>query len=468
MKPLKIAALTAAFLSIPAAAQAAPASVVSEESAYILCSDMADAEAGTDACVDWIVSSIQAATYTSRIDSIAKLVSSEKLNAWRAEAEKKLPKNAEPMMAVALEFDILKAQSDPKAKQATWGKIVQWSNKLAPQQRRLVMHDIAFHDDFPALIQNKDMKGLIARCRDEAVEQLPDISDETLGFLTRLEELEPSLMSPQAKAILVSSELDKRQFSMAREHLSDLDVGKLPPKLKNMLLAKISAQFPVLYGEADIASSICYPEAMLTHHRMPAWFDQLSLDPSLQPLLTSHRIASYLESCKFTEAASLLTQMYERSGTVPEFQKLLNSVFGVLEANRNIEGLKAFAREFAKLTPSSLERFKNAQGKTLSKLVLDFASPLIDFGASAQVIQMLEPTLRFVQPALMNEAMFNYGRALQANKRSAEARQAWTKLIEDAQHSQWKARAIQMVIRSFEGDKKINEADAFRKQYLEE
>ena len=468
MKALKFAVMAAAFLMIPSsAALAAPSSVASEEAAYVLCSDLAGQDAGTAACVDWIVSSMVASTYKARIDSIAKLVSEAQLNAWRIEAEKKLPKNAEPMMAVALELDILNAQSDAKAKQATWVKLIQWANKLAPQQRRLVMHEIAFRDDFTEQIQSKEMKGLIAKCRDDAVEMLPDIPDETISFLSRLEELAPSQMTPQARAILVSSELDKRQFSMAREHLKDLDVGKLPAKLKDLLLKKISAQFPVLYGEADIASSICYPEAMLTEHRMPAWFDQLTLDQNLQPLLSSHRIASYLEACKFSDAASLLVQMYERSGTVADYQKLLNNVFGVLEANRNIEALKAFAREFAKLTPSSLERFKNAQGKTLSKLVLDFSSPLIDFGAASHVIQMLEPTLRFVQPAQANEAMFNYGRALQANKRSAEARQVWTKLIEDAPHTTWRTRAIQMVIRSFEGDKKVPEAEAFRMQYLE-
>ena len=469
MKALKLAVLVAVSLMISSSAVlAAPSSVASEEAAYVLCSDLSGQDAGTAACVDWIVSSMVASTYKVRIDSIAKLVSEAQLNVWRIEAEKKMPKNAEPMMAVALELDILNAQSDPKAKQATWGKLVQWANKLAPQQRRIVMHEIAFRDDFPAQIQSKDMKGLIAKCRDDAVEMLPDISDETVSFLTRLEELDPSQMTPQARAILVSSELDKRQFTMAREHLASLDVGKLPPKIKTSLLSKISAQFPVLYGEADIASSICYPEAMLSQHRMPSWFDQLSLDQGLQIQLMSHRIASDLESCKFADAASLLVQTYERSGAVPEFQKLLDSVFRVLDANRNIEALKAFSREFAKLTPSSLERFKNAQGKTLSKLVLDFSSPLIDFGASAQVIQMLEPTLRFVQPSQANEASFNYGRALQANKRSAEARQMWTKLIEDAPHTTWRTRAIQMVIRSFEGDKKQAEADAFRKQYIDD
>ena len=468
MKPIKSAFFAAAFLMFPlSAGYAAPSTVQDEESAYILCSDLSGAEAGTAACVDWIVSSMVASTYKARIDSIAKLVSEGQLNAWRIEAEKKIPKNAEPMMAVALELDILNAQSDAKAKQATWGKLIQWANKLAPQQRRIVMHEIAFRDDFTEQIQSKEMKGLIAKCRDDAVEMLPDIPDETISFLSRLEELAPSQMTPQARAILVSSELDKRQFSMAREHLKDLDVGKLPAKLKDLLLKKISAQFAILYGEADIASSICYPEAMLSEHRMPDWFNQLTLDQGLQMQLMSHKVASYLESCKFTDAAALLTNAYERSSTVPEYQKLLNSVFSVLEANRNIEALKSFAREFAKLTPSSLERFRNAQGKTLSKLILDFSSPMIDFGASAHVIQMLEPMLRFVQPAQAHEASFNYGRALQAGKRSAEARQVWTKLIEDAPHTVWRTRAIQMVIRSFEGDKKVPEAEAFRIQYLD-
>ena len=95
MKALKLAVLAAVSLMISSsAALAAPSSVASEEAAYVLCSDLSGQDAGTAACVDWIVSSMVASTYKVRIDSIAKLVSEAQLNAWRIEAEKKMPKAA--------------------------------------------------------------------------------------------------------------------------------------------------------------------------------------------------------------------------------------------------------------------------------------------------------------------------------------------------------------------------------------
>ena len=464
MKHLIIPTVAALMAFLPANAQAQ--SKQSEESAFIMCSDMAGSQGESQACIDWIKEGTCLATYKTRVKEIEKYISSADMQRYRIEAEKQLTPNCEAMTAVELNMDILEHLTDAADRTSRWERLVEWADKLAPNQNQTVVGDLSRDADFKALIKRPKIRAYVEKCRNEAANALPEVSEQTYHFLGRLDETEPAAMTPEALVVILAYEIDHQQMMTAKDRINRIPFDKLPAGVQKSILSKIHIAAPALFGNAEPGAMTCFPEAALAPSQT---LGALELINQAEPgaMILSHVIAQKLAVCDEEGAARSLAQGYAVLFAQADMHKVMETALNYADKSRNDRWIRAIVQHLSSLSDAALAAFKSRYAAKLVMLALITARNDLAGGRAVQVLPMLEGLERLAPPVSRDEVLLELGRAQSMNKKEVLARQTWGMLIDGGSKSPVVEKAYFLTIRSLMRDKKTSDADQLKRQFSE-
>ena len=437
-----------------------------EESSFIMCTSMAGTEGESQACIDWIREGTCLATYKSRISEVAKYISSQNLQQYRIAAEKSLKSNCEAMTAVELNLDILENLSGDSERTARWERIVEWGNRLAPNQRQTVAYDLSSDSAFASLLKRPKIKAFVNQSRDEAYSFLPEISDKTSYFLNHLDEADPSAMSPLAHVVLLNYEIDHSQFPAAKDRISRIQFDKLPADAKKTALNKIHNVTIPLFGDVKWASVTCFPEAKIQKTQTLKMLEMLE-DNGTNSQVLMHIIAQKLSICDEEGAAKSLADEYAKHYSNQEVSKLMEHSLDYADKTRNDKWIRALVKYLSKVPNDAAQTFKTKHGTKLVQLALITARNDLANNRADQAEPLLEGLTILAPQSFEYEIMLELGRAQSLTKKEAQARQTWGMIIDKAGNGQLTEKAYYLTILSLQREKKTGEAEQMKKQFFD-
>ncbi len=463
---------SAILLCTPASAQSVKDS---EEGAYLLCSGGNGPEVEAQACVEWIVAAVTTATYSSRIDSVQKMLSTKDLHHYRIQAESKLPPNADPFMAVRLNLDILKGLNDKSEKTKRWDKLMQWAQKLAPEQRQPLAHEIIFNEDRADILKLPACRKFIEQCRDDIVSDMPKIAESSASLLRQIETTDAALMSPQAQIALMISEIQNKQYLAARNRLTLIENAlngkfeQLTPDVKKAFFSALAVNALPLFGQANLSQAFCFPELNLKanadHHLK--LLTLLSEDSSLSnpSAVLGHLMASELSACRGENAISLLFKRYEQQSRDADILSLMDQLMTYAEKGHSERLAVILSQQVSKLS-KSLGDFKTKYGQRMTRLALEAGNHAIERGDAAKAAQLIEPLQNIAPDASRHEVLVELGRARSMTKAGGtQARQLWAQVISESRTGIWTEKAYYLSVLSFLNDGKKQEAQDIKRQF---
>ncbi|MBO4349675.1 MAG: hypothetical protein J6A01_01860 [Proteobacteria bacterium] len=437
-----------------------------EESSFIMCTSMAGTEGEAQACTDWIREGTCLATYKSRISEVAKYISTANLQQYRIAAEKSLKSNCEAMTAVELNLDILENLSGDAERTARWERIVEWGNKLAPNQRRTVAYDLSCDNAFKTLLKRPKIKAFVDKSRDEAYTFLPEIDEKTTYFLNHLEEADPGAMSPLAQVVLLNYEIDHNQYPAAKDRISKVAFDKLPADAKKSTLNKIHGVTIPLFGDVKWASVTCFPEAKIQKTQTLKMFEMLE-DSGTNSQVLMHIIAQKLSICDEDGAAKSLADDYAKHYANSEVSKLMENSLDYADKTRNDKWIRALVKYLSKVPNDAAQTFKTKHGAKLTQLALITARNDLANNRADQAEQLLEGLNILAPQTSQYEILLELGRAQSMTKKETQARQTWGMIIDKAGNGQLTEKAYYLTILSLQREKKTAEADQMKQQFFD-
>ena len=112
---------------------------------------------------------------------------------------------------------------------------------MAPNQRKIIVYELSGDKDFKALLNRKNIRKFVEKCRDESIEYLMAPDEQTAMFLKHLEEADPSLMTSDAHAVQLNYELENKQYASAKDRIPHIKFDKLAKGAGTTLQKRIEA-----------------------------------------------------------------------------------------------------------------------------------------------------------------------------------------------------------------------------------
>lgn len=449
-------------LSSPVFAQSAKDE---EEASYYLCEQMTGSANEEEACTDWIEASVNVATYRARFSQVAKFLSSENIQRYQTNAEKRLnAKKAEPMTACELNFDILSTLTDSSERDKRVLRLIEWANRLAPQQYIMAAHPISMLDDFSHLSELSAVRKFIEKTRDEISEDELSPSAEVIDFLSRIEKTNETMMTPKGHAILLIHEIDNGLYQSAHARLLQFDIDKCPQKLRNQLVQKVLSSAKKVFGEVNFSDAVCFPEF---HQKSQDSKEAILLKKlaKTQPNMTvsAHITANMLRNCDNETASASVFEAFNADPLQADSSMILDKFITFVESQKSDLLTTSVILQAGKLSSQAMDIFKKKYAAKLKAMGLEVGRRSLERQDANQAAAILD-VLRKMNDRPY-EIMLEYGRALQMQKKSIEARQIWGEIIQNDGKSSLAEKAYYLSVQSFKRDKKTSDAESLKAQY---
>lgn len=434
-----------------------------EASSFIMCQEMIGTASEAEACTDWLVSSVSAATYRSRFSEIAKFLSNDNILKYRVNADKKLvPGKCEPMTAFELNSDILESLSEQSERDSRAKRLVEWGNKLAPQQMLRAASSIAALDDFSHLMTIPAVRSFITKSRDEITNN--NTNNDAIQFLKRLETTDPSLITPSAQVMLLNHDIENSQFQTAKTRILQLDLDKLPQKLREETAKKVINSAKKIFGDVNFGTASCYPEFVQTNADN-AEITVLKKLSKLQDssVISAHIAVNLIRKCDIEGTSAMIFDVFATDASSPDTALILDKYIAYAETQKSDLLTASIIHQTSRLSEQALSIFKKKYAVKLRGLALDAGRRALERQDAAKAAYILEPLSKFADKP--NEIRLELGRALQMQKKSVQARQIWAEITESEGRSTLAEKAWYFSYQSFKRDKKANDAESLKAQF---
>ncbi len=439
-----------------------------EEAAFALCVGDNQESIVSQACTDWIVSGTCLSTYVMRQEALSKQISEDKLHEYRLAAEARLPETCEPSMAVRLNLDILAREKSPEERQKRWERIIFWSNKLVSEQRVSVVKELVYQPDFSSLKAQVGVRMFVEHCRNEAVNMLPELSNDTADFLMRLEKEDSSYIDNGAQLVLLLDDIKTKRFLSARERCGIVDVTKLDEAQKKLLASRVDAFALGIFGHADFSDAVCLTETLDTLHadRMQPFYEMIQ-SYHRNDIIIEHQAAYALKQCDFEKVAKIMSDYYGIKYSQSDCQNMMTQILEYAEKTRFHGLIEALMFHFDQMPAQAIAAYKAKYGVRMTRLAIEATERFLMEKNASRAEKTGIPLMTLAPESMKNEVFLLCGRVRFLQQNGMQARQLWDQVIQNVRTGSLAERAYYLSILSFMSEGKQVDADMLRRQFEE-
>ena len=457
-----------------------------EVAARLVCTEASEAHADK-ACSDWVAVSTCGLLYKDHLGDVSKFFSNEKMQSFRKQAEKQMPKTCEPIAALMLSVEILEEDLklstpslSPKDRQAKWADIAKramGSNKPADEQFVTLAQHMIDDRAFPEMISNKDIVKFINYTQETIDKKLGKLVKEdenvqkSYDFLEALEGVAPSLITSSSALTLFMHELETGKQLSARSRIALIDFAKLSKESKERLVPKIQSNALVLFGQDDFKSSVCFKDVAVSpsiEHQIKIFDTIQNAAPEVAWVILRSETSIRILACDYDKVFQTYTALYQKSHTNTEATKYTDDLITYLEQHEDEDAVLALGKALGQLSGDPLQAFLSRYGLRITNLMMRYAKYEFDHKANDKAASIMEDVIRY-RPVNENGVAHNlYGRILDALNRGTQARQQYAMVMDNNDmNAAERDLAYYLTVVSLRKEKKTAEADAMQAQFHE-
>ena len=437
-----------------------------EEGSYVMCAEMVGAPQEEEACIDWIVTSTCASTYKMRVGKIAQWIPYENLYRYKVEAESRLPATCEAMSAVELNFEILHGLRDEFQFPVRWDRMVSWAQKLHPEQRFIVAGWMLQEPDIEVMRSRSSVQSYLSTCLKDVESAMPRVTPEMTSFIVQLSQVDESLLTLGAKAVVVSDEISTQRYTLARRHLLELDLASQSPEVQTYLMPKVEGAFFQLFGHADLAHVTCFPEVEFQKSPRYRLFEYLvTRSDSLN--IREHFVYELLSRCEVDSAVSEVMSVYPQTRHLRDMDNLMKGMMSAAEVSGRDALIASFVEQGSALDNASRFDFQGRYGSRLVKLAIDAGRSALERCDLAMAQRLLGTLDSLGDSANTPEILFEKGRLHWLQNRGSLARAHWQQVITSLRRGALVEEAYTLSMISLAREGQWKEADAMKASFIE-
>ena len=440
------------------------------------------AQDDADTCTQWTAVASCVMNYRETMPEVARLQSDDELQKYRINAAQNLPKLCSPIARILLQIDILNSdlalknvQLSPKDRKSRWLNIIQLTSasEIIPQQRQLVASELINAPDFEAIKDLPQIKQFIATACDEAFLLLPEIPTETASFLTQLEIIESTAMTPRSEIVLAMLDLRNGRYLSAKQHLLNIDSAALTEAEIARFAPEIRKNGVHLAKDDDFMNEVCLSEIPhSTQDNRKLRLFQMMMDTESDSAIYVLRGATglYLKTCEFERLSEQFAAIVSKRYSNPDVQAYFGDLIKYITTHPEPALIRPLFKSLSSLGGNALETIKRRYGTDISKLALNLSRYDIAAKDYDKAQSLLSDALNLVPDDASCALRLQYGRALHLANKRIPARQQWGYIIDHFTHftdAQCRELAFTLSIQSFLKDGKKADAQSLEKQMLQ-